>query len=133
MASENKASRTMARETVDKKPGGSARSGKFVTVNPTRIRRTRKADPYRPDDETAPLTDEEVATLRPTPDIFAELGLEVPRTRGPQKAPTKKQVTLRLDENVVEYFKAGGRGWQTRLNDELVKLVAGNGGKRHGG
>ena len=32
--------------------------------------------------------------------------------RGPQKAPTKQQVTLRLDKDVVERFRATGAGWQ---------------------
>jgi hypothetical protein len=30
--------------------------------------------------------------------------------RGPQKAPTKTQVTLRLDARVVEHFQGGRRG-----------------------
>ena len=41
------------------------------------------------------------------------------RARGPQKAPTKQQVTLRLDLEVVAKFKAGGPGWQGRINDAL--------------
>ena len=41
--------------------------------------------------------------------------------RGPQKAPTKKQVTLRLDKDVVERFRATGPGWQVRINDALRK------------
>ena len=42
--------------------------------------------------------------------------------RGRQKAPTKEQVTLRLDRDVVESYRAGGPGWQTRINDDLAKL-----------
>jgi uncharacterized protein (DUF4415 family) len=45
------------------------------------------------------------------------------RVRGPQKAPTKTQVTLRLDARVVEHFKAAGEGWQTRINDALKKAA----------
>jgi uncharacterized protein (DUF4415 family) len=41
------------------------------------------------------------------------------RARGAQKAPTKQQVTLRLDPDVVAKFKAGGPGWQGRINDAL--------------
>ena len=45
------------------------------------------------------------------------------RVRGPQKAPTKTMVTLRLDRRVVDHFRAGGDGWQTRINDALMKAA----------
>ena len=41
------------------------------------------------------------------------------RVRGLQRAPTKKQVTLRLDPEVIDKFRATGRGWQARMNDAL--------------
>jgi uncharacterized protein (DUF4415 family) len=42
-----------------------------------------------------------------------------PGQRGPQKAPRKLAVTVRYDAEVVEAFRAGGEGWQTRMNDAL--------------
>lgn len=45
------------------------------------------------------------------------------RRRGPQLAATKKQVTLRLDSKILDHYKAGGPGWQSRLNDDLMKAV----------
>ena len=42
------------------------------------------------------------------------------RVRGPQVRPKKQQVTLRLSQPVIEHFKAGGRGWQSRLDDYLM-------------
>jgi uncharacterized protein (DUF4415 family) len=44
-------------------------------------------------------------------------------TRGPQKAPTKKLVSLRLSPEVVDHFKASGPGWQTRIDETLVKAI----------
>jgi len=41
------------------------------------------------------------------------------RLRGPQRAPTKVPVTLRLDRDIVERFRATGAGWQSRMNDAL--------------
>jgi len=41
------------------------------------------------------------------------------RRRGAQAAPTKKQVTLRLDPDVIDKFRATGPGWQARINDVL--------------
>ena len=33
----------------------------------------------------------------------------------------KKQVTLRLPQEVIAFFKAGGPGWQTRISDVLKR------------
>ena len=48
----------------------------------------------------------------------------IKRGRGPQKAPTKVLTTVRLDADVLAFFKAQGSGYQTRINDELRKVVA---------
>lgn len=50
--------------------------------------------------------------------------LTAPRKpRGANKAPTKTQVTVRLDQDVLQALKAGGKGWQTRLNDTLRQAL----------
>lgn len=46
----------------------------------------------------------------------------VRRGRPKLEAP-KKQVTMRLDADVVERLRAGGRGWQSRANAALRKAV----------
>jgi uncharacterized protein (DUF4415 family) len=43
--------------------------------------------------------------------------------RGPQKAPTKKLVSLRLSPEVIEHFKADGPGWQTRIERTLLESI----------
>ena len=43
--------------------------------------------------------------------------------RGPQKAPTKIPVSIRLSPDVVKHFKAKGPGWQSRIDDALRKIV----------
>jgi uncharacterized protein (DUF4415 family) len=43
--------------------------------------------------------------------------------RPPQRGEAKKQVTLRLDADLVKKFRATARGWQTRLNETLRKAV----------
>lgn len=35
----------------------------------------------------------------------------------------KKQVTMRLDTDVIERLKEGGRGWQTRANEKLREAL----------
>jgi uncharacterized protein (DUF4415 family) len=36
-----------------------------------------------------------------------------------QPSPSKEQVTLRLDRDVLEWFRTRGRGYQTRINAVL--------------
>ena len=46
------------------------------------------------------------------------------RTRGPNKNPTKEQVAIRFDREVLVAFRADGPGWQTRMNDALKEWLA---------
>jgi uncharacterized protein (DUF4415 family) len=41
----------------------------------------------------------------------------------PKLENPKQQITLRLDQSVLEKFKATGAGWQTRINDTLRKSL----------
>jgi uncharacterized protein (DUF4415 family) len=42
------------------------------------------------------------------------------RSRGPQKAPRKVPVSIRLSPEVVKAFRASGVGWQSRV-DEILR------------
>ncbi|HYI41128.1 MAG TPA: BrnA antitoxin family protein [Allosphingosinicella sp.] len=46
------------------------------------------------------------------------------RGRPPMGDEPKKQVTLRLPREVIEHFRAGGKGWQARIGDLLARHVA---------
>jgi uncharacterized protein (DUF4415 family) len=43
--------------------------------------------------------------------------------RPPERDEPKKQVTLRLDADLLESFRASGAGWQSRINATLRKAV----------
>ncbi len=43
--------------------------------------------------------------------------------------PVKKPVTLRLDADVLEWFQRNGRGYQTRINVALRKVMVEERGK----
>lgn len=44
--------------------------------------------------------------------------------RGRPKSTNPKQpVSLRLDKDLIDWFKNGGEGWQTRINSELRKVA----------
>jgi uncharacterized protein (DUF4415 family) len=55
-------------------------------------------------------------------DIY-EGGKLVRRGRPPIGERPKQAVKLRLSPDVLEHFRAGGAGWQTRINDTLEKAV----------
>ena len=48
------------------------------------------------------------------------------RTRGKNKKPTKEQVAIRIDPEVLAAFRAEGPGWQTRMNDALKEWLMEN-------
>ena len=45
------------------------------------------------------------------------------KARGPQKAPTKEVVTIRLSQDVVKQLRASGPGWQTRVDSALREWI----------
>ncbi len=50
-----------------------------------------------------------------TPEMFAKSVVR----RGLVVRPPKAQLTLRIDGDVLKWFKATGRGYQTRINSLL--------------
>ncbi|HEY8566760.1 MAG TPA: BrnA antitoxin family protein [Beijerinckiaceae bacterium] len=42
---------------------------------------------------------------------------------------TSEKVSVKLDRDLVEHFKAGGRGWQDRLNTALRSTLARRAGR----
>lgn len=74
------------------------------------------------DGDNPEWTDADFAQARPAADVLPPAVLAAfPRTRGPQKAPTKTQVTLRVESTTLARIRATGRGWQTRINDILTR------------
>jgi uncharacterized protein (DUF4415 family) len=72
------------------------------------------------DPDNPELAAKDFAGMRPASEVLPPEVLNAfKRTRGPQRSPTKRQVTLRLDEDVLAHFKAGGAGWQSRINEAL--------------
>lgn len=59
-------------------------------------------------------------TYVPTDAEFAEMKPVRGRPRG---SGTRVRLTLRLDRDVVDRFKSTGPGWQTRLNELLVRAT----------
>lgn len=76
------------------------------------------------------LTRKTAKLFRPTREVDPKLvaayksgKLRYRGQRGPQKTPTKEQVSIRLSKDVIKHFKAKGPGWQTRLDRFLMAHV----------
>jgi uncharacterized protein (DUF4415 family) len=77
------------------------------------------SDPDNPE-----LTEDELKELQPFREVFPELAASIDRKLGRPKAENpKKAISLRLDAEVIERFKATGDGWQSRMNEALRKAV----------
>ena len=68
------------------------------------------------------LTDEQMSRAKPFAEALPELAASIRRGRGPNKAPTKKLVSLRLSGQVIEKYKADGPGWQSRTDQDLRRI-----------
>ncbi len=58
---------------------------------------------------------------------FEEEGYPIWETaRSVYNPANKKQITLRLDPDIIEFFKAQGPGYQTRMNAVLRQYMSAN-------
>lgn len=75
------------------------------------------------DDDNPEWTAEDFARAKPASALPDHIRTAFPRTRGPQKASTKIAVSIRLSPEVIAHFKAGGPGWQSRIDEALRKAA----------
>lgn len=68
------------------------------------------------------LTAKDIARAVPFAEAFPDLAKTI-RHRGAQKAPTKVSTTIRLSPEVIDHFRAGGPGWQSRIDNALKEWV----------
>jgi uncharacterized protein (DUF4415 family) len=77
--------------------------------------------------DSPPLTKEELASMRPFREVFPEIAEKMEKAiaaRGrPKVEAPKVAVTLRLDPDVLEKFKASGKDWRSRMAEELRKAA----------
>ena len=88
------------------------------------------SSPTWDDDDLPEWTDEMIAhaelaigdkIIRPATGYLGPDGFRLGRP--PQRGVAKRQVTLRLDPDVIDRFRADGPGWQSRINAALRKAV----------
>jgi len=75
-----------------------------------------------PDAESPEWTREMFKKAKRVSELPEDVQLAMRRTgRGPQKTPTKVQVTMRLSGDVLAAVRKTGAGWQVRVNEALRK------------
>lgn len=101
---------------------------------PTAKKRTRTSKQFSADEIAAAKTAAEPVPAQTSKDwnkgtvttgggVAATIGA-LRRTRGPNKRPTKEQVAIRIDSEILGAFRASGPGWQTRMNTALKEWLA---------
>ncbi|MFY9291564.1 MAG: BrnA antitoxin family protein [Methylorubrum rhodinum] len=74
------------------------------------------------DGEVPEMTDTQLSEMRPAREVMAADEFAAVTGRGrPRAAKPKVSVTIRLDPDVVEAYKATGKGWQTKINATLKR------------
>ncbi|MGK6313715.1 BrnA antitoxin family protein [Neorhizobium sp. DT-125] len=84
------------------------------------IQKAIASDPDAPE-----ATDEQLAKGRPFREALPDLAASIDRAkRGrPRIDKPRQHVSLRLDPDVIDHYKATGKGWQSRMNDDLRKAA----------
>ncbi|MBX9467339.1 BrnA antitoxin family protein [Rhizobium rhizophilum] len=101
-------------------------SGKFSSKRPltdeeeAEIQAMIASDPDNPE-----VTPEELKEFRPFREVFPDLAASIDRKLAgrPKSDNPKQAISIRLDQEVIDRFKAGGEGWQSRINEALRKAV----------
>ena len=91
----------------------------------------KRVNPELIDDDNPEWTAEDFANARPASEVLPELfGADIaadmlrPKKPGRPPADTPKIFTgIRLDAEVLEAFRATGKGWQTRINEALKEWL----------
>jgi uncharacterized protein (DUF4415 family) len=84
-----------------------------MTVKSKRSRRT-----WRDPDDAPAITGDWVSGA----DLYH--GKKIVRRGRPAGSAKKTQTTVRISNEVLAFFRASGRGWQTRMDEALKKYVA---------
>ncbi|MBT3347316.1 MAG: BrnA antitoxin family protein [Thiotrichales bacterium] len=68
------------------------------------------------------FTDDELMQFRPASEI-PELKDFVKKMGRPKSDNPKKAISIRLSNDTLDFFKATGKGWQSRIDEVLTKYA----------
>jgi uncharacterized protein (DUF4415 family) len=108
-------------ETIARLRAEARERAKAINITPEEDARILAAALSDPDAQ--PLTDEQLARMRPAHEVVPWLVARQLRNKGgrPKLAAPRKPVTLRLKPAVLEAYRASGPGWQTRMAEAIEK------------
>jgi len=75
------------------------------------------------DVDSPELSEEDFKRMRPASEVFPQVVSAYRKGREVRNSPAKIPVSIRLSQEVVEYFHATGRHWQSRLDEVLREYV----------
>lgn len=95
---------------------------KLPPLNEDEIQQIETFDEKFDDPDCPKQTEEEIARFRPLKDVNSKLYAELhPETQKPKKT----EIHMRVDTDVLEWFKKQGKGYQTKINEILRKYAFG--------
>ena len=71
------------------------------------------------DNDEREWTEKDFARSKPAGELPQEMAAMFRNKGGRPRGSNKEAISLRLDRDVIEKFKATGRGWQSRINEAL--------------
>ncbi len=72
--------------------------------------------------DSPPLTYKQLNSMKPIESVMPSAfikAVQEGRVGRPPKADKKQVISLRLEPDVIEAYKATGKGWQSRISDIL--------------
>jgi uncharacterized protein (DUF4415 family) len=93
------------------------RKRKITDQEEARIQAGIASDPDNPE-----WTEADFKKARPFAEMFPKLAESIKRSRGrPALERPRKQISIRLDPDVIDKFKATGPKWQSKINEVLKR------------
>ena len=79
------------------------------------------------DPDNTEWTEEDFRKAKPFREALPELAAAIDRAKTKRGRPTvdspKQQISVRLDPDLIQHYKSTGKGWQSRMNDDLRKAA----------
>jgi len=98
-----------------------ARTSKPFPASPEEIAAAIAAAPETVTDPESPYDPNDAAAVEA---YWKHARVRRPGQRGRGRKPTKVLLSVRYSPEVVEFFKATGEGWQSRMDEALKEWVA---------
>ena len=102
------------------KPGTTSKS---FPMSSERVAKVVGKAPERVEDPECPYDPNDPSAVE---GFWKNATVHLPGKRGPGKKAKKVLLSVRYSQEVVEYFKSTGEGWQTRMDEALKEWVEAN-------